>query len=164
MFSPRLRPPKGHERSYGSCKMNPKLFCTAQWTNVNIIQMNTLWMIILYDWKLYRYMYYDWTLLMSNYSIQTLIMAVYITIAVSHIECTYCKLAGLGHWTHHTSTQCCQPTFTIYYLTVSLVKRLSQNFKHILILKIYNVLCIIQNNMTKQQIQVKINTPNTLGL
>ena len=28
MFSPRLRPPKGHERLYGSCKMNVNLFCT----------------------------------------------------------------------------------------------------------------------------------------
>ena len=28
MFSPRLRPLKGHDRSYGSCKMNCIYICT----------------------------------------------------------------------------------------------------------------------------------------
>ena len=36
MFLPRLRPLKGHERSYGSCKMQFILY-RAQRTNVNIL-------------------------------------------------------------------------------------------------------------------------------
>ena len=36
MFSPRLRPLKGHERSYGSCKMNNMFLYRAQQTNVHI--------------------------------------------------------------------------------------------------------------------------------